>query len=65
MGASFAGATLYPLMADLAMYSGLVPSVAYNDVEGLSADLEASLLEAGLEDDELYVEGHPDEMFVP
>lgn len=55
LGASFAGATMYPLMADLAMYTGLVAVPTSDDLDELSADLEAAL-EADLEDDELYID---------
>jgi hypothetical protein len=56
LGASFAGATMYPLIADLAMYTGLVAIPTSADLDELSADLNAALLEADLEDDELYID---------
>lgn len=59
LGASFAGATLYPLIADLAMYTGLVAVPTSDDLLELSADLEDALeLEADLEDDELYIDDY-------
>lgn len=59
LGAAFAGATLYPLMADLAMTMGLVQVPTEADLLELSADLEAAL-EADLEDDELYIDDDED-----
>ena len=57
LGAAFAGATMYPLIADLAMFTGLVAVPSEADLEELSADLEdALMLEADLEDDELYID---------
>lgn len=57
LGAAFAGATMYPLIADLAMYTGLVAVPSEADLQELSADLEDALqLEASLEDDELYID---------
>lgn len=57
LGASFAGATMYPLIADIAMYTGLVAVPSEADLDELSADLEDALgLEADLEDDELYID---------
>lgn len=56
LGASFAGAVMYPLIADLAMYTGLVAIPTSADLDELSADLESALLEADLEDDELYID---------
>ncbi len=61
LGAAFAGATLYPLVADVAMYTGLVAVPTEADLDELSADLEDALLEHGgmLEeggDEELYIE---------
>lgn len=56
LGASFAGAVMYPLIADLAMYTGLVAIPTSADLDELSADLESALLEASLEDDELYID---------
>lgn len=55
LGASFAGATMYPLIADLAMYTGLVGTPTQHDIEQLSADLSAAL-EADLQGDELYID---------
>lgn len=56
LGASMAGAVMYPLIADLAMYTGLVAIPTSADLDELSADLESALLEADLEDDELYID---------
>lgn len=56
LGASMAGAVMYPLIADLAMYTGLVAIPTSADLDELSADLEGALLEASLEDDELYID---------
>lgn len=56
LGASAAGAIYYPLIADLAMYTGLVAVPTEADLHELSADLESALLEADLADDELYIE---------
>lgn len=56
LGAAFAGATMYPLIADLAMYSGLVAVPTQEDLNELSADLSDALLEADLQDDELYID---------
>jgi len=54
-GAAFAGATMYPLIADLAMYTGLVAVPTADELDELSADLSAAL-EADLGDDELYID---------
>lgn len=61
LGAAFAGATMYPLIADLAMFSGLVAVPTQEDLNELSADLEGALLEADLQDDELYIEDDEEE----
>lgn len=63
LGAAFAGATLYPLIADVAMYTGLVAVPTEADLDELSADLEDALMEHGgmLEeggDEELYIEDY-------
>lgn len=56
LGASFAGATMYPLIADLAMLAGLVATPTTEQVAQLTADLEAAL-EADLQgSDELYID---------
>lgn len=55
LGAAFAGATMYPLIADLAMFTGLVAVPTSAELDELSADLEAAL-EADLGDDELYID---------
>jgi len=61
LGAAAAGAIYYPLVADLAMFSGLVAIPTEADLDELSADLESSLLE----DDELYIEDLDSELYVP
>ena len=51
LGAAFAGSTMYPLMADIAMYTGLVGVPTEADLNELAADLNA------LQDtEELYID---------
>lgn len=63
LGAAFAGATMYPLMADLAAFTGLVGIPTEADLDELSADLEQALGEGGEVgegDGELYIDDELD-----
>ena len=62
MGAAAAGATLYPLFAEVALMTNLVPATQATeaDLHELAADLEAAL-----DDIDLDPDFHQDEMYVP
>lgn len=63
MGAAMAGATLYPLFAEIALMTELVGGGGTEaDLHELAADLEAALNEI---DTEEYEADHPEYMFVP
>ncbi len=64
MGAAMAGATLYPLFAEVALQFNLVPGMEGEDTE---ADLEelAADLEAALDDIDLDEQYHDEELYVP
>lgn len=53
LGAAFAGSTLYPLMADVAMYTGLIATPTEADLDELAADLDTAL---GEDTEELYID---------
>jgi len=56
LGAAFAGATLYPLVADVAMYTGLVAVPTEADLDELAANLEDALGNNMLGEGEEYLQ---------